>query len=554
MSTSSPEASPALSGIRPPISGRPRRRTIGAILAVLTLTASGVVAAVLAGFLPNPVITGTADTALTPDPVPHNPDARNVSVIRPKLDTSVGIRMEQLAEVEPYYQADLRSRVSGSVKAVYKDIGDRVRQGELLLVIDVPELDREVAQKAAVITQRLQEVEVARSGLTAAEAKRDVAEAVIKQRQAELVAAQASRDLRKQRLERYQTLAERAAIGPDVIDEQVREVKAGVAAVDAADAAIQRAFADLKDAGSTVAAANADIQLKRALVQVAREDHARSAALAGYTRIVAPFDGVVVRRTTDPGSFVQNATTGTSEPLISVARADLITVSARVPDVAAPFLTENTRAVITVNELPGVRIEGTVSRFTPAVRGTDRTIRVEVDLFNGDDKDRQRIVDRVVSSGLIALGATRPLTASTGLAIAERAEAGTYKGDPLPPPALPHRSQNDHTRIVPGMLGTMTLVLQDFGGASVLPSTAIYTRAGQPYIMLVEGGEAHQYPVRIQVDDGRIALVSVVTTRREADGHTRRRHTALTGYEQIIASRQLELTDGQPVTPVPTEW
>lgn len=552
MTLSNPEPSPASSGVRPAITGRNRRRTIGFLLAALTLATSGAVAAVLAGFLPNPVISGTAEAAL--EPTPRHPGARSVQVIRPKLDTSIGIRMEQLAEVEPYYQADLRARVSGIVKTVYKDIGDRVHLGELLLVIDVPELDREVAQKAAVITQRLQEVEVARSGLTAAEAKSDVAASVIKQRQAELVAAQASRDLRKQRLERYQTLAARSAIGPDVIDEQTREVKASEAAVDASSAAVQRAFADLKDAHSTVAAAQADIQLKQAMVQVAREDYARSAAIAGYTRIVAPFDGVVVRRTVDPGSFVQNATTGSSEPLISVARADLITVTARVPDVAAPFLSENTRAVITVNELPGVRIEGKVSRFTPAVRGSDRTIRVEVDLFNGDDKDRQRIVDRVVSSGLITLGATRPLNVATALAIEERAEAGTYKGDPLPPPALPHHSPNDHTRIVPGMLGTMMLVLRDFGGASVLPSTAVYTRAGQPYVMLIENGEAHQYPVRIQVDDGRIALVSLITTRRDADGHTRQRLSALTGYEQIIASRQLELMDGQPVTPVLTEW
>ncbi|MCZ2343029.1 MAG: efflux RND transporter periplasmic adaptor subunit [Bacteroidales bacterium] len=552
MTVPNPEPSPATSGVRPPITGRSRRRTLGFLLGILTLIALGTGTAVLAGFLPNPVIPGTSDVAL--EPAHRKAAARSVQVIRPKLDTSIGIRLEQLAEVEPYYQADLRARVSGIVKSVYKDIGDRVHQGELLLVIDVPELDREVAQKAAVITQRLQEVAVARSGLMAAEAKRDVAEAVIKQREAELVAAQAARDLRKQRLERYQTLAARAAIGPDVIDEQMREVKASSAAVDASSAAVQRAFADLKDANSTVTAAHADIQLKQAMVQVAREDHARSAAIAGYTRIVAPFDGVVVRRTVDPGSFVQNATTGTTEPLISVARTDLITVVARVPDVAAPFLSENTRAVITVNELPGVRIEGKVSRFTPAVRGSDRTIRVEVDLFNGDDSDRQRIVDRVVSSGLIALGVARPLSVAAGLAIEERAEAGTYKGDPLPPPALPHHTPNDHTRIVPGMLGSMSLVLHDFGGASILPSTAVYTRAGQPYVMLIENDEAHQYPVRIQVDDGRIALVSLITNRRDADGHTRQRLSALTGYEQIIASRQLELMDGQPVTPVPTEW
>lgn len=545
---------PTASGKRPPITGRTRRRVIGTVLGIVTLTSSALAAAVLAGFLPNPVVHGTEALPPTADEKSSSSEARNVRVIRPKRDTSIGIRIEQLAEVEPYYQADLRARVSGTVKAVYKDIGDRVAQGELLLAIDVPELDHEVAQKAAVIVQRQQEVEVARSGLTAAEAKRDVARAAVRQRQAEFAAAEASRDLKKQRLNRFLTLASRSAVGPDVVDEQTREVKSGEAAVDAAEAAIQKAFADLKDADSSVTAANADIQLKLALVQVAREDHARSAAIAGYARIAAPFDGVVIRRTVDPGSFVQNATTGSSEPLISVARSDLVTVSARVPDIAAPFLSENTPAVITVEELSGVRIEGTVSRFTPAVRGADRTIRVEVDLFNGDNDDRQRIVDRVLSSGLIVLGGFRPLTVSTGLVAVERVEAGMYKGDPLPPSALPHRDEYNATRLLPGMLGTLSLVLRDFGGASILPSTAVYTRAGQPYILLIEGGKARQYPVRVQVDDGRIALVSVITSRTEADGRTRERLAGLSGYELVVASRQLELTDGQPVTPIEADW
>ena len=66
--------------------------------------------------------------------------------------------------------------------------------------------------------------------------------------------------------------------------------------------------------------AKADVELKAALVEVARKDRDAAAIQLGYTRLYAPFDGVIVARSTDPGKFVFGGASGSSEPLVTVAR------------------------------------------------------------------------------------------------------------------------------------------------------------------------------------------------------------------------------------------
>ena len=117
-------------------------------------------------------------------------------------------------------------------------------------------------------------------------------------------------------------------------------------------------------------------------MEVAVKDLERARALAELTRVPAPFDGVILESRVDPGSFVQNATTGQSEPLLSVARTDIMTVVMKVPDVFAPFISTDTEAAVQLNELPGLVIHGRVSRYTPIIQGTDRSMRVDLGMLD----------------------------------------------------------------------------------------------------------------------------------------------------------------------------
>jgi hypothetical protein len=97
------------------------------------------------------------------------------------------------------------------------------------------------------------------------------------------------------------------------------------------------------------------------------------------------------------------------------------------------------------------------------------------------------------------------------------------------------------------MTGKIKLSVSGLGGSFVLPSTAVYSRGGANYILLVENGKTRQLPVRIQLNDGRYARVSIVSKRKEADGTTREVLEDLNGTEQVVINRQLEIGDGVSV-------
>lgn len=539
------------------VSGRTRRWLVAVVLLLLAGGGLAAGATLLNGRLPHDKKAAKGLPQGDPDEEPTAPAPQSVRVVHPKRDPSVRLTVEDpAASVEAYYRADLRARASGLVKGVHKEIGDRVVRGDLLVEIDVPDAVQEVAQKAAVVDQRLQELRVARAMLKNAESGRDVAKASIHEKAALTKQAEATRDFRKTRLARMEKLAKTDTVVAGVIDEEKRDTMAAEAAVDAAKAGEERAKADEAEAVAKIEAATADIDLKASLVEVARKDLEKARAIADYSRILAPFDGVVIKRMVDPGSFVQNATTGSSEPLITVARTDLVTVVARFPDTAAPFIAADTEAEVRIDGVPGGGIPGRVTRFSPSIHHQDRTMRVEVDLFNGTDADYRRIVGRVTAAELVRLTATDPLSSAAARLARRGLLTGLYKGefDALPAASAATSSGGTPPRLLPGMTGSLKLLLTRFGEGCVLPSTAVYSRNGKPYILTVEDGVTKQHPVRVQLNDGRVAKVALLDRRKDATGATRDVLTELTGHEQVVTSRQMEVGEGAPVTAAEGDW
>jgi multidrug resistance efflux pump len=497
----------------------------------VALFGPGAVALALAArhdLIPNPFGGGRASADPPPAPAPRSAVAK---VIAPRLASSVPVVVEQLATVEPYYRADLRARASGLVRRVNRDLGEKVKAGEVLVEIDVPESEQEVARAGAMVLQRQQELKVSEAKLKDAKALRDVSAATIKQRTADVDAATATSDFRKRKFERLKELAARGTVVGSVVEEEEREYLAAAAAVASANANVERARADFAESESKVEAASSDIELKRAQIEVARKELERAKAVEDYARVRAPFDGVVVKRTVDPGSFVQNATTGASEALISVSRVDLVTVTAKFPDTVAPFVTPDTLALVTVDDLPEVSVPVKVTRFAPSVQNADHTMRVEIDLFNGDEADYARLLAE--------------LKAAPG----PRATKGP--GGDAPARAFPSGSP---LRLLPGMTANVTLTLGGYGQSYVLPSPAVYSRGGAAFLMLVEGGVTREVPVRVQLNDGKTVRVALLGKKRDADGKTRDVLTDLTGKEQVVVARQAEFGNAARVQVAPSDW
>jgi multidrug efflux pump subunit AcrA (membrane-fusion protein) len=295
-----------------------------------------------------------------------------------------------------------------------------------------------------------------------------------------------------------------------------------------------KAKADLKQAEANSRAANADLKLKEVLIEVARKDRDRAQTLADYAKLTAPFDGVIVERKVDPGDFVQNATTGQSEPLLTVARVDVVTVVMKVPDNFAPYVAKDTEAVLQVGDLV---IEGKVTRYSPSIQKSEgRTMHVEVDLFNSTSKKEY---DDWVSKQQQVWAEERK---------------GKDASLPLFPRTTGKRLRDRTQLLLPGMTGRMRLLLRRFENVYLIPSDAVFARGGKTYIAEVKDGTAHLLPVEVEADDGKLAKVAVVLHDVTARGGEHELFKDLTGEEQIITSGLSEISDGQAVKAVLANW
>jgi len=282
----------------------------------------------------------------------------------------------------------------------------------------------------------------------------------------------------------------------------------------------------LQEAKAKLEAANADVKLKDALIGVVQKDRDKAQAQADYSQVTSLFDGHIKHRHADPVSFVR-----IGDLVLTVERTDIVTVIMKVPDTFAPLVFEETEAIIEMSGLPGLAIQGRVTRFSPSLetKANDRTMLVEVDLFNGTEREYERFLGR------------------------ERAKKVPFedlKEGPLPlVPKVTGPNAGEFHRLLPGMYGEMRLVFRKLADDYLVPSDAIVMDGGTPYLFLAQDGKAHRVQVEIQVDDQKLAKVTLL--EKTGDGQVKR---SLTEKDVIIYSNLGELTDGEPVSPISVDW
>ena len=237
----------------------------------------------------------------------------------------------------------------------------------------------------------------------------------------------------------------------------------------------------------------------------------------------APFDGVVAARGADPGAFVQNAAlVPGAMALMTIERTDIVTISMAVPEPYIDRLGPGTLAEIRMDALPGTTIRGNITRMAPSLRASDRTLRVEVDIFNGTREEYRGLEAR-----------------------AKEGNADSLKGKAMPSfPGLPKGTTA--ARLLPGMYGTMRLILKSFRDTDLVPSTVVTRKGGVPGVFLVEGGVVRLVPVVVDFDNGVLARI------RKASGPEGQ--LEFTGRDEIVAGQQGELSNGQLVRSEPSEW
>lgn len=297
--------------------------------AALALTFVGLTAATGCGRS-----TETSSSVSADAPVP----AAVVQVRRTQLSNTLSIAGEFL----PYQEVELHAKVAGYIKKISVDIGDRVRLGQVLAVLEIPELTAQLQAASAGVRHSQEEITRSQNEVSRAEA--DYA----------ALHAAATR------------LKQASAARPGLIAEQE---------LDDATAKDRSAEAQVDSAKAALAASRQQLEMSEA-------DRQHYSALSEYSRITAPFDGVVTARYADTGSLIQAGTSNiSSQPVVKLSQVNVLRLRIPVPESLAASVRDGEPADIRV-KATNQHLSGKVIRSTDSLDRSTRTMQVEVDVPN----------------------------------------------------------------------------------------------------------------------------------------------------------------------------
>ena len=247
------------------------------------------------------------------------------------------------AEFKPFQEIDVMAKVAGYVKTIAVDAGDRVQRGQLLAIIEIPEMADDVTRGQAAVDRSQAEVARARDELQRAESTHQLAHLS------------------------YNRLADVAKQKPGLVAQQE---------VDDVYSKDLVAEAQMGAAKSTLAAAEQQVH-----VNAAELKHTQT--MLEYTKITAPFAGVVTRRYADTGSMLQAGTASNTQalPVVKLSQNSLLRLILPVPESAVP--------TVHIGQIVEVRVptlnrlfSGNVARFSGRISPATRTMDTEVDVLN----------------------------------------------------------------------------------------------------------------------------------------------------------------------------
>jgi HlyD family secretion protein len=381
----------------------------------------------------------------------------------------------QPATVHAYHEAQIYAKVAGYLDKLNVDIGQAVEVDTPLATIAVPELVKSRERHMAAVTRLKADEKRAVAGIAVAKANVQSAGAALEQANADLKAAEAEMAAECLEHHRILDLVDRKAVAARLGDEATNRCEAAKAAKISADAAVTTAKAKVSVANAMLAAANADLATAKAQTEVASKELEELEALLSYATLSAPFSGIVTERHTDPGDLIRETPTSgqDSPPLFVVAQLNKVRVRVAVPERDAPWASVGDTATLKLQALPGQSFEGKISRVAGSLDDSTRTMLVEMDLENADRK------------------------------------------------------------LLPGMFGEATIVLEEQNGSSVLPAGVVrYDEKGHSYVYVVDSSG------KVQVVDVTVGL---------DDGHSIQITEGLTGSERVVDAMIGRLKAGQQV-------
>ncbi len=392
---------------------------------------------------------------------PQKPVAvKTVAVIQEDIRRST----MQPATVHAFYTAAIQAKVHGYVKEVKVDNGDAVNAGDILAIIDVPEMAKQRMTAVAHVDRQRAEEERAKAGIELAKANVRAVEAMTAEAKSNLQQVEASLAAAEAEFQRTEDLVKRGSMQPRLLDEARKKRDSEAAGKAAVTSTIESAIANVNVARAKLAAANADLKFAAAETVIQQRQIEEIDELIKYATLTAPFAGVVTVRNVSPGNLVSERSSGV--PLFVVSQLDKVRIHISVPEHEAAYVDRGDSISLVFPSFPSEEAMAvTVTRSAGSLDPSTRTMLVEAEVANTDGK------------------------------------------------------------LLPGMFGQASITLSTKVASNMLPARAVrFEESGNAYVYVVTGEEVSVVPVTTGIDDGNtIEIVSGLESGQTViDAHLQR--------------------------------
>jgi multidrug efflux pump subunit AcrA (membrane-fusion protein) len=424
-----------------------------------------------------------------------------MEVINPPVRNIVRV-VGQPSFIEAYERTAIYPKVTGYIENWKVDIGDKVKKGETLATLFVPELVEDFGTKKATVEldkERVElakkKVEVADADVKAAQARLQEAKSILEKYHSEVVRWDSE-------VKRLREVVQRGVVDPQVLLESENQLRSTNAAWEAAKSTVEKAAAELLSDKATLAEAKVDVQVAERDLTVARSEAKWAEAWVGYLTLPAPFDGVVVARNANTWDFVLPATGDSTAmersphqnpsggaPIYVVERTDIVRIFVDIPEQDANYVHIGTKATVLAKAYRDQEIPCTVTRTSWALNVKSRTLRAEIDL------------------------------------------------------------PNPGSQLLPGMYAYAKVIIER-PGVRALPLAALSYSGDQTFCWKYENGHAVRAETRTGVSDGKWIEVTSLQLSETPDGADP--WVPVSGSEQVIVGDISILADGAPVQVAPT--
>jgi RND family efflux transporter MFP subunit len=258
---------------------------------------------------------------------------------------NVGSTLTIAGEFKPFQDVDVHAKVAGYIRKIYVDVGDHVKEGQTIAELEVPELAAQLTGSEAAVRAAQEQVRKAQGDLQRAKS------------------------------------AHAAAHSAFVRLKQAADSRAGLVAQQEVDDSEAK---DLETEGQT-ASAEAEIAAAKQQLEVAEANQKQYAAMSSYTRIAAPFAGVITNRYADTGALIAAGTSSSTQaiPVVRLAQTSKLRLVLPIPESVVSQIHLGDPVKVRVQALDQ-EIEGRVSRFADALDRQTRTMETEIDFDNRD--------------------------------------------------------------------------------------------------------------------------------------------------------------------------